>query len=140
MSKFTLEWRAEKLLENVRDEVKTALRKSGLDLKQRSKDQAPIDTGDLRGNCAVLDEDGYVPGGDPSVTQDIDGKRAELQPPKALRVRVGYALPYALAQHENLALNHPMGGNAKYLESPFEANRQKYEDFIYKAVGKGLKK
>lgn len=34
-------------------------------------------------------------------------------------VTVGYTTNYALIVHEDLSMNHPNGGNAKYLENPF---------------------
>ena len=33
-------------------------------------------------------------------------------------IKVGYDTPYAIYVHENLAMNHPNGGQAKYLEAP----------------------
>ena len=35
-----------------------------------------------------------------------------------LSVEVGFATPYAVKIHEDLAMRHPNGGQAKYLESP----------------------
>lgn len=140
MSKFRMTWRGDEVLSNMQNEVEKALRQVGLDLKQRSQEQAPVDTGDLRSNCAAMFEGGYVAGGKPKVTQDDKGRTYELpRTEEDMTVRVGYALPYALAQHENLQYHHD-NGNAKFLESPFEANKQKYKDHIFKAAGKGLRK
>lgn len=36
---------------------------------------------------------------------------------------VGYTTHYAIYVHENLACNHPNGGQAKYLEEPFRAHK-----------------
>ncbi len=95
---------------------KKALVKSALDLKRRSSEQAPIDTGDLRSNCAIdlTDLDRY-------------------------RVYVGYSLPYALRQHEDLALRHTQG-KAKFLEDPFNQNIDRYKEFIENEARKALSK
>lgn len=46
----------------------------------------------------------------------VNGARVEV------RLHYGDAqVDYALVQHEDLTLNHPNGGSAKFLETPFEA-------------------
>src|SRR4051812_19274779 len=37
---------------------------------------------------------------------------------RSYRAVVGYDAPYAIYVHENLAANHPNGGQAKFLEEP----------------------
>jgi len=80
-----------------------------LDLQGKSAKLAPVDTGDLRNNC------------------NADLSKAKGNNPSAT---VGYSLPYALRQHEELDYNHPKGGQAKFLEQPFLENKQKYIDKI----------
>ena len=53
---------------------------------------------------------------------------------------ISYNTPYALKQHEDPTLNHPKGGEAKYLERPFNEKVQDIEDFIGTEVYKALKK
>jgi len=80
-----------------------------LDLQGKSAKLAPVDTGDLRNNCnADLSK--------------VNGSKASAT--------VGYSLPYALRQHEELGYNHPKGGQAKFLEQPFLENEKKYIDKI----------
>lgn len=80
-----------------------------LDLQGKSAKLAPVDTGDLRNNCnADLSK--------------ANGSKASAT--------VGYSLPYALRQHEELGYNHPKGGQAKFLEQPFLENEKKYIDKI----------
>jgi hypothetical protein len=81
----------------------------GLDLKRKSQDEAPIDIGDLKGNCNVADPE--ESSGDITVT-------------------VGYSLPYALRQHEHTEYIHPKGGKAKYLEDPYKKNVSRYQKYI----------
>jgi hypothetical protein len=89
-----------------------ALREIGLDLVGKAKKLAPLDTGDLRGS-------GF---------SKLEGDT----------VTIGFTEPYALRQHEHTEYDHPMGGQAKYLEQPFNENLKKYikhlEDSTKKAV------
>jgi len=85
-----------------------------LDLQGKAQLLAPIDTGDLRGSAY-----------------------AEV---KKLEGEVGFIEPYALRQHEDMSLRHPRGGQAKYLETPFKENRNKYIDMIGKAIAREMKR
>lgn len=51
---------------------------------------------------------------------------------------VGFTEPYALRQHEELGYKHKQGRTAKYLETPFKANSQKYADAIIAASKKAV--
>lgn len=46
-----------------------------------------------------------------------------LKGAKKATVNVAYETPYAVYVHEDLEANHPNGGQAKFLEEPFRANR-----------------
>lgn len=83
-----------------------------LDLASRSARQAPVDTGDLRNNCtAVLNG--------AAVFREQHAVSGSVTPSAKAEAVVGYSLPYALRQHEELGYNHPKGGKAKFLEEPF---------------------
>lgn len=89
-----------------------------LDLAGRSAQLAPVDTGDLRNDCHA-----EING----VTVFADKKQSGTAPTSPqLTATIGYSLPYALRQHEELDYNHPKGGQAKYLEQPFLENEAKY--------------
>ena len=126
-----------------------------LDLAAESAKQAPIESGDLRDNCtAQIDGNtiytGQVPtGGTPAPGTKLQG-------------RVGYSLPYAIRQHEDLTLRHDRtdghlrvvrhrnpdgtvhatvtsynlvaGGNAKYLEGPYRGKKHQYIQYL-KGIG-----
>jgi hypothetical protein len=62
-----------------------------------SQELVPVDTGALK-------QSGFVDG------PEIGAGSASAE--------IGYDTPYALIQHENLALNHPHGGEPKFLETP----------------------
>lgn len=131
-SKISFTWNGEALKKNISEEIDNKIIGAALDLKQRSSEQAPIDTGDLRGNCSVVN-DRYV------ISRAEEGEDIE-KPDTALVVRIGYSLPYALIQHEDLQFHHPRGGKAKYLEDPFNQKKNDYIKAIQKAAGDGVKK
>lgn len=116
MTDFSLEWRGREIQGAVHRAAKKALLEVGADLQQRSSDQAPVDTGDLRGNASVD-------------RNNLDN----------LQIFVGYSLPYALRQHEEINYSHPMGGKAKFLEDPFREQRINYQMHLAKAVGQATK-
>lgn len=110
-----------------------------LDLSAESARRAPIETGDLRNNCH-----GQVQG--QTVYQNQQPAAANPLPGQIVEGSVGYSLPYARRQHEDLSLRHSGpehgkvdGGEAKYLERPFDEKKQLYASHIGKAVTDTLK-
>lgn len=93
-----------------------------LDLAGRSARLAPVDTGDLRNNCNAKVNGSTVFRNRTTCGNAAQALRAEAE--------VGYSLPYALRQHEELSYNHPKGGQAKYLEQPFLEKEQDYIDML----------
>lgn len=135
-SEFRLNWYGAAVSAKIEDAVEIALEKSGLHLKSKSSKTAPKKTGDLRGNCSVVSKDAII---EPAE----GGKKAEAKipitgPNDKLAVHIGYSLPYALKQHEDLSLNHAHG-KAKYLEDPFNANKDKYVKFVAREVGEAIR-
>lgn len=53
---------------------------------------------------------------------------------------ISYDTPYARKQHEDPTLNHPKGGQAKYLEQPFNEKAGEFENFVLTEVYKTLRK
>ncbi len=104
-----MRWYGPEILGLIQGAVQSAVEQCALDLQQKSTDEAPVDTGDLRANCSVD-------------TLDAHSKR------------VGYNLIYAIIQHERLDFSHPRGGKAKYLEDPFNQNKDRYERYIRGSV------
>lgn len=118
-----------------------------LDLAANSAKVAPIESGDLRNNChgqvkgTTVFEERKKTGGSPSPGLNIEGE-------------VGYSLPYALRQHEDLTLRHDRtdgrkimtgknagrtvnmvaGGQSKFLEQPFEERLPRYINRIKRIV------
>jgi len=55
-------------------------------------------------------------------------------------VTISYNTPYARKQHEDNTLNHPRGGQAKYLERPFNEKAGEAESYIANELQKKLRK
>lgn len=60
-------------------------------------------------------------------TSDGDGNAA-----------VSYDTEYAVRQHEELGWQHPLKGQAKYLEEPFLAEQTSMQELIAAAIRRGL--
>lgn len=109
-------WRGDAVAQAVENEMKTELLQIAEDLKTRSVSEAPTETGALRMNCTVD-------------SSEIDSGR----------VQVGYSLPYAMTQHEDLSLNYTQG-KAKFLEDSFNENMGEYVQRLGAAAERGMKK
>ena len=116
-------------------ETTRAVRECLLDLASESARRAPIEAGDLRNDAkAVLN----------GATVFEKQSAAAGIVPASLKAfgEVGYSLPYALRQHEELVYRHDRtdgyrrpdgttvnmvaGGEAKFLEKPFEERKARY--------------
>ena len=100
-------------IRNADRETKRQLLDIGNDLLSKAVQLAPIDKGDLRGSGKC--------------EQASDGS-----------VSVTFNTPYALRQHEEMGYNHPNGGQAKYLEQPYNQNIGRYVASLGRAVGGAL--
>lgn len=131
-----------------------------LDLAGESSRRAPIESGDLRSNCHGTIQDVTVFEGQKPVP-------AYAPPTSRLVGQVGYSLPYALRQHEDLTARHDRtdgyrvpstnqrtgqpnktagqtvnmvaGGEAKFLEKPFEERKGRYVRRFEKVVEDSIK-
>lgn len=56
----------------------------------------------------------------------------------ALRAAVAYDTPYAVAQHEDLTMQHDAGRQAKYLEQPLGSERPQVEALIAREIKREL--
>lgn len=89
------------------------LEKALLFIANESQKKAPVELGDLRGSVEV-DIDGKtiangVSGGGITILSETPGEGTVG--------RVSFNEPYAAVQHERVDFKHPMGGQAKYLET-----------------------
>lgn len=141
-------WYGDEILANIEAATIQAGLDCGLDLKGRSQDQAPIESGDLKGNASVAANTGVLSA--PEIGEAVS------RPLENGAVRVGYTLPYAFKQHEDLSLKHNRtdgyriqsgknagrtvnmiaGGKAKFLEDPFNENVEKYQQHYANEIRK----
>lgn len=112
MAEFT--WRGKLAEKIVRQAAMQALHDGAEHILTEAIDETPIDTGALRRSGAVTDA------------------------PNEGAVYVSFNTPYAVKQHEDLTLNHPRGGKAKYLEDPFNRNKDKVQRLVAKTVRNAL--
>lgn len=98
-----------RLRQQTEEEVKKELTDIALDFASKSSESAPVKFGDLRGELAVPRKipNGYV---------------------------VGSSLPYTRKQHEHLEYHHPLGGGPKFLERPFNENKDGYIKAIKEVI------
>ena len=97
-------------LRDIEGATKESIRDSAMDLWSKSADLVPVLDGHLKGSGkAEPKEDGYV-------------------------WEVSYGTEYAHYQHEGLDFRHPQGGQAKFLQQPFEENVERYINNIRNSV------
>lgn len=82
--------------------------------------KAPVDLGDLRGSF-VIEVNGerwaHTESDATGAVRLVNDRTDVPTEADEIRIYVGTAgIPYAVRQHEELAWNHPKGGQAKYLE------------------------
>ena len=142
-----LERALKKAVKKSPEKAARAVMDSLLDLAGKSASRAPVESGDLRNNC-------HATFGGATIYQNQQAM--PTAPPNIPRVSgtVGYSLVYALRQHEELLWRHDRtdgyrrkdgstvnmiaGGEAKYLERPFDENQKKYAKRIQEAVKQTL--
>ena len=109
----------QKILKNMPSKVEGAVHKEMKtiveDLKGKAQLLTPVgETGDLQGSAFAE-------------VEKLDGV-------------TGFTSPYALKQHEELGFRHPKGGQAKFLETPYKENQDKYIEAIRKAAKGAVEK
>ncbi len=95
-----LRWRGREAEKLIKETAMQAMHDGAEHILTESIDETPIDTGTLRRSGAVTD----------ALQEDS--------------VYISYNTPYAVKQHEDLSLRHT-DGKPKYLENPFNRNKQK---------------
>lgn len=100
-------------------------------------DLTPVDTGTLRRSGTVTV--GELPPFEQVHESAKSGSKVKFTEPlsETTAVYVSFNTPYAKYQHEE-TLNHPRGGQAKYLEQPFESRKGDALKAIAAAIGKAL--
>src|SRR5690606_4300914 len=57
-----------------------------------------------------------------------------------LRAAIGYDMPYAVIQHESLDFNHPIRGEAKWLEKTLRQEAENVRLIVAKEIRKALRR
>ena len=92
------------------------LRKLGEEILSEAQTLCPVDTGTLRRSGSVR-------------ASSADNT-----------VKISFNTPYALRQHEEMSYNHPKGGQAKYLEQPFNSRVKEAQYYAEKEIAKATYK
>jgi len=108
-------WRGEDAKRIARAAAMKALHSGAEAVLSEAINETPILTGTLRRSGTVI---------------DAPGEGA---------VYVSFSTPYAVKQHEDLTLNHPRGGKAKYLEDPLKRNINKVKRLVELKVQQALR-
>ena len=135
-------WRIKEAVKIAEEAGLKALRTGAEAILTEAIDETPIETGTLRRSGTVtvgaLPDGAQVYEAAESGTEMKDAFPGQEGKEKA--VYVSFNTPYARRQHEELGYNHPLGGKAKYLEDPFNRNKNKVLKYADKQVKKALEK
>ncbi len=135
-------WRIKDAVKIAEEAWLKALRTGAEAILTEAIDEAPVDTGTLRRSGTV------TVGKLPDLAQVYEAAESGTEMKDAFPGSVGkenavyisFNTPYALRQHEELDYKHPRGGKAKYLEDPFNRNKEKVLQYAEKQVKKALEK
>ena len=135
-------WRIKEAVKIAEEAALKALRTGAEAILTEAIDETPIETGTLRRSGTVTV--GALPDGAQVYEAAESGSNMKDAFPgpegKEKAVYISFNTPYARRQHEELGYNHPLGGKAKYLETPFNRNKKKVLQYAEKQVKKALEK
>ena len=135
-------WRTKLAVKIAEEAGLKALRTGAEAILTEAIDETPIDTGTLRRSGTVTV--GALPDGAQvyeAAESGSDMKDAFPGPVgKEKAVYISFNTPYARRQHEELGYNHPLGGKAKYLETPFNANKKKVIKYAERKIKEALRR
>jgi len=106
----------DELRRRLRAAVRDAVQRIGEDLLGEAQRRAPVEEGTLRASGELELEDG----------------------PNRVTAVVSFNTVYAARQHEELDWDHPLGGQAKYLESVVHERAARYERILAAVVKREL--
>jgi hypothetical protein len=135
-------WRIKEAVKIAEEAWLKALRTGAEAILTEAIDEAPVDTGTLRRSGTV------TVGKLPDLAQVYEAAESGTEMKDAFpgpvgkenAVYISFNTPYALRQHEELDYEHPRGGKAKYLEDPFNRNKEKVLQYAEKQFKKALEK
>ena len=135
-------WRIKEAVKIAEEAGLKALRTGAEAILTEAIDEAPIDTGTLRRSGTVtvgkLPDSARIYEAAEAGNEMKDAFPEKIGKEKA--VYISFNTPYARRQHEELGYEHPRGGKAKYLEDPFNRNKDKVLKRAANRVKKALEK
>lgn len=126
------------MIDDVRSTTVQAMADVALDCLGRAVERAPVETGDLRGSGFAEVNQSTIAMGNQNGDIDMLGAPGEASGDE-IEAGIGFTAPYAFVQHEHTEFNHPLGGQAKYLESVVAENVPKWTKHLQDAGVKGLR-
>ena len=134
-------WRIKEAVKIAEEAGLKALRTGAEAILTEAIDEAPIDTGTLRRSGTVTV--GKLPDGArvyEAAEAGTEMKNAFPGPEgKEKAVYISFNTPYARRMHEDLGYTPKRGGGPKYLETPFNANKDKVLKMAETKVKKALR-
>ena len=135
-------WRIKEAVKIAEEAGLKALRTGAEAILTEAIDETPIDTGTLRRSGTVTV--GSLPDGEQVYEAAESGSNMKDAFPgpegKEKAVYISFNTPYARRMHEDLGYTPKRGGGPKYLETPFNANKDKVLKYAAKQVKKALEK
>lgn len=134
-------WRIKEAVKIAEEAGLKALRTGAEAILTEAIDEAPIDTGTLRRSGTVTV--GKLPDGERVFEAAEAGNEMKDAFPgkigKEKAVYISFNTPYARRMHEDLGYTPKRGGGPKYLETPFNANKDKVLKMAETKVKKALR-
>lgn len=97
-----------------------------LEVLRRAVANAPVDSGMLRGSAFLEINGAVVAYGAPEGGITTASMPEPPEPGGSIHARIAFPMPYALIQHEHPEFNHPLGGQAFYLEIAVEESTREF--------------
>ena len=134
-------WRIKEAVKIAEEAGLKALRTGAEAILTEAIDEAPVDTGTLRRSGTVTV--GKLPDGERVFEAAEAGNELQHAFPeqtgKEKAVYISFNTPYARRMHEDLGYTPKRGGGPKYLETPFNANKDKVLKMAETKVKKALR-
>ncbi|HHV98600.1 MAG TPA: hypothetical protein GXX36_03345 [Clostridiaceae bacterium] len=134
-------WHIKEAVRIVEEAALEGLRTGAEKILTEAIDEAPVESGTLRRSGTVTI--GSIPDGTQVYEAAESGTDMSDAYPKPVgkekAVYISFNTPYARRQHEEIGYNHPLGGKAKYLEDPFNRNKEKALKYAALKVKKAIK-
>lgn len=135
-------WRIKEAVKIAEEAALKALRTGAESILTEAIDETPVESGTLRRSGTVTA--GGLPDGAQVYEAAESGSNMKDAFPgpegKEKAVYISFSTPYARRQHEELGYNHPLGGKAKYLETPFNANKKKVIKYAERKIKEALRR